>query len=279
MADATTRVIPTKPFPGQRPGTSGLRAKTAVFMQPGYLENFVQSIFSAIDGIAGKTLTLGGDGRFFNAEAIQTIIKMAAANGAAKIVVGRGGILSTPAASAVIRHLGTDGGIILSASHNPGGSNGDFGIKYNIPAGGPAPEAITGAIYAHTQKISEYRTTDAPDIDLTREGTVTLGTMSVDVIDPVAIHADLMAQLFDFEAIRTLFAGGFRMRFDAMHAVTGPYAMAILEETLGAPPGSVVNARPLPDFGGGHPDPNPVYAKALFTEMMGPDAPEFGAAS
>lgn len=271
--------IQTRPIEGQKPGTSGLRAKTRVFMQPGYLENFVQSVFDTVGPMAGKTLTLGGDGRFFNAEAIQTILRMAAANGAARVVVGQNGLLSTPAASAVIRHLKTDGGLILSASHNPGGENGDFGIKYNIPAGGPAPESITGAIHTRTMEIAEYHTLDAGEIDLSIIGETTLGEMTVEIIDPVAIYADLMRSLFDFDAIRNLFATGFRMRFDAMHAVTGPYAKAILEGELGAPSGTVINATPLPDFGGGHPDPNPVYAAGLMAEMMGDNAPDFGAAS
>ena len=271
--------VPTEPIEGQKPGTSGLRAKTRVFMQPGYLENFVQSTFDAVGGIGAKTLTLGGDGRFFNEQAIQTIIRMAAANGAARVVVGRDGILSTPAASAVIRRLKTDGGLILSASHNPGGENGDFGVKYNVPAGGPAPEAVTAAIHARTTEIEVYRTVEAADIDLSSVGERKLGDMTVEIIDPVAIYADLMRSLFDFDAIRALFASGFRMRFDAMHAVTGPYAKAIIEGELGAPAGTVVNGRPLPDFGGGHPDPNPVHADALMTEMFGDDAPDFGAAS
>lgn len=275
----TTQTIATKPFDGQKPGTSGLRAKTRVFMQPHYIENFVQSVFDTVGPLAGKTLTVGGDGRYFNDRAIQTILRMAAANGAARVVVGRDGLLSTPAASAVIRHRKTDGGLILSASHNPGGKDGDFGIKYNIPAGGPAPESITGAIHARTAEIAEYRIVDAPDVDLSREGETVLGGMTVEVIDPVEIYADLMRSLFDFEAIRSLFAGGFRMRFDAMHAVTGPYAKAILEGELGAEPGTVVNAVPLPDFGGGHPDPNPVYAAALMEEMFSDGAPDFGAAS
>lgn len=275
----TTQTIATKPFDGQKPGTSGLRAKTRVFMQPHYLENFVQSVFDTIGPLAGKTLTVGGDGRYFNDRAIQTILRMAAANGAARVVVGRDGLLSTPAASAVIRHRKTDGGLILSASHNPGGEDGDFGIKYNIPAGGPAPESITGAIHARTAEIAEFRIVDASDVDLSREGESVLGGMAVEVIDPVEIYADLMRSLFDFDAIRSLFAGGFRMRFDAMHAVTGPYAKAILEGELGAAPGTVVNAVPLPDFGGGHPDPNPVYAAALMEEMFSDGAPDFGAAS
>lgn len=275
----SVRTVPTTPFDGQKCGTSGLRAKTTVFMQPGYLENFVQSLFDVVGPLAGQTLTLGGDGRYFNRSAIQTIMKMAAANGAARVVVGQGGLLSTPAASAVIRARRTDGGIILSASHNPGGEHGDFGIKYNIPAGGPAPEHITSAIYRRTTELSEYRILDADDVDLSAQGETRLGEMTVEVIDPVAIYADLMRSLFDFPAIRTLFASGFRMRFDAMHAVTGPYATRILEDELGAPSGTVINAKPLPDFGGGHPDPNPVYAKTLVDEMFASDAPDFGAAS
>ncbi|WP_285675031.1 alpha-D-glucose phosphate-specific phosphoglucomutase, partial [Paralimibaculum aggregatum] len=275
----TVKTVTTTPIEGQKPGTSGLRAKTRVFMQPGYLENFVQSIFDAVGPVAGKTLVVGGDGRFFNRRAIQTILKMAAANGAARAVVGREGLLSTPAASAVIRHLRTDGGLILSASHNPGGEDGDFGLKYNIPAGGPAPEGVTGAIHANTLKITEYRILEAGDVDLSALGESRLGGMAVEVIDPVAIYADLMRSLFDFDAIRAHFAAGFRMRFDAMHAVTGPYARAILEGELGAPAGTVINAAPLPDFGGGHPDPNPVYAADLMAEMFGPDAPDLGAAS
>jgi phosphoglucomutase len=274
----TVRIVPTTPIPGQKPGTSGLRQTTPAFMRPGYLENFVQSVFDAIGGVAGKTVALGGDGRFFNDRAAQTILKMAAASGAAKVIVGRDGLLSTPAASAVIRALKTDGGLILSASHNPGGPDGDFGVKYNIPAGGPAPESVTAAIHARTEAIAEYRILDAPDVDLSRDGPATLGAMTVEVIDPVAIYADLMRTLFDFDAIRALFASGFRMRFDAMHAVTGPYARAIFAE-LGAAPDTVVNGVPSPDFGGGHPDPNPVWAKDLMDAMYAEDGPDFGAAS
>ena len=273
------RTVPTTPIDGQKPGTSGLRARTRTFMQPGFLENFVQSVFDTIGPLDGKSLVVGGDGRFFNRRAIQTIMKMAAANGAARLVVGQGGLLSTPAASAVIRHLKTEGGLILSASHNPGGEDGDFGVKYNIPAGGPAPEAITQAIHARTKEIAEYRILDAGDTDLSVEGVSRLGDTVVEIIDPVAIYADLMRSLFDFDAIRALFASGFRMCYDAMHAITGPYARAILEGELGAPPGTVANGRPLPDFGGGHPDPNPVHAAALMEEMFGEDAPDFGAAS
>ncbi|WP_437126204.1 alpha-D-glucose phosphate-specific phosphoglucomutase [Pelagibius litoralis] len=273
------KTVATKPIEGQKPGTSGLRKQTRVFMEPGYLENFVQSIFDAIGGLQGKTLTLGGDGRYFNKRAIQIILKMAAANGAARALVGQNGILSTPAASAVIRARKTDGGLILSASHNPAGEDGDFGLKYNIPAGGPAPEAVTEAIYRHSREIREYHILEAADLDLSTCREVQQGPMTVEIIDPVTIYADLMRKLFDFDAIRALFAGGFSMRFDAMHAVTGPYARAILEGELGAPESTVINAAPLPDFGGGHPDPNPVYAKPLFDLMMGPDAPDFGAAS
>ncbi len=275
----SVNVVATTPIEGQKPGTSGLRKQTRVFMEPGYLENFVQSIFDAVGGLAGKTLTLGGDGRYFNERAIQTILKMAAANGAARVLVGQNGILSTPAASAVIRARKTDGGLILSASHNPGGEDGDFGLKYNIPAGGPAPESVTEAIHKRTQEITEYRVLEAGDVDIATCGDSVLGEMAVEVIDPVAIYAELMRGLFDFDAIRTLFASGFTLRFDAMHAVTGPYAKAILEGELGAPEGSVMNATPLPDFGGGHPDPNPVYAKELMDLIMGPEAPDFAAAS
>jgi phosphoglucomutase len=273
------RTVATRPIAGQKPGTSGLRKKTPVFMEPDYLANFVQSIFNAIGGLRGKVLVLGGDGRYFNAEAAQIILRMAAANGAARVIVGQGGLLSTPAASHLIRKRKTDGGIIMSASHNPGGPNEDFGVKFNTPNGGPAPEAVTEAIYAETGRIADYLILEAPDVDLSRLGEIRLGDMVVEVIDPVADYQDLMAQLFDFAAIRALFAGGFRIRFDAMHAVTGPYAVAILEGALGAPKGSVVNGIPSPDFGGGHPDPNPVWAKPLMDEMYGPAAPDFGAAS
>ncbi|WP_418319167.1 alpha-D-glucose phosphate-specific phosphoglucomutase [Piscinibacter sakaiensis] len=270
----------TQPIAGQRPGTSGLRKKVAVFRQPPYLENFVQSIFDSLQGYQGQTLVVGGDGRFFNDQAIQTIVRMAAANGFGRVLVGRGGILSTPAASCVIRKHQAFGGIVLSASHNPGGPDGDFGIKYNIGNGGPAPEKITEAIHANTQSISRYLTLETPDIDLETLGSSRIGDTTVEVIDPVADHADLLATLFDFERIgRLLRSGGFRICFDAMHAVTGPYASEILVKRLGAPPASVINGRPLPDFGGGHPDPNPTYAEELILRMFGPDAPDFGAAS
>jgi len=273
------RTVPTTPIEGQKPGTSGLRKKTAVFMEPRYLENFVQSVFDAVGGLDGKTLTLGGDGRYFNERAIQIILAMAAANRAGRVLVGRNGLLSTPAASAVIRARGTDGGLILTASHNPAGAGGDFGIKYNTPAGGPAPESITDAIYRRSLEIGEYRILDAGDVDLSTAGVRSLCATTVEVIDPVAIHAELLRSLFDFDAIRALFASGFSMRFDAMHAVTGSYAKVILEDELGAPQGTVLNGEPLPDFGGGHPDPNPVHARALVELMMGAEAPDFAAAS
>ncbi|WP_233859833.1 alpha-D-glucose phosphate-specific phosphoglucomutase [Paraburkholderia sp. HD33-4] len=275
----TIRNIATQPIPGQKPGTSGLRKKVAVFMQPGYLENFVQSIFDSLEGTVGQTLVLGGDGRFYNRAAVQTILKMAAANGFGTVLVGRGGLFSTPAISCVIRKTGAFGGIVLSASHNPGGADGDFGIKYNIANGGPAPEKVTDAIYTRTGTITAYRISDAPDVDLDAPGTHTIGNMTVEVVDPVADYAELMQRLFDFEAIRALFARGFTMRFDAMSAIGGPYAKAIIEGMLGAPAGTVVNGEPLEDFGGHHPDPNPVNAADLIGCMSGAAAPDFGAAS
>ena len=273
--------VATKPFAGQKPGTSGLRKKVKVFSQPGYLENFVQCIFDSLEGQQGATLVLGGDGRFFNDVAIQVILRMAAAAGFGRVLVGREGILSTPAASAVIRKRRAFGGIILSASHNPGGPDDDFGIKYNLGNGGPANETFTDAVYKRTQEISEYRTVETPDIDLAILGDSKIGEMVVCVIDPVADYAELLESLFDFERISGLLARPeFRMRFDAMHAVTGPYARAILEERLGAPVGTVVNGTPLPDFGGGHPDPNPVYAADLVAALSDPALGlSFGAAS
>lgn len=273
------KVVPSARFEGQRPGTSGLRKKTRVFMQPGYLENFIQAIFTSIGGVKGKVLVLGGDGRYFGKRAAQIILRLAAGNGAARVMVGQGAILSTPAASHLIRMHGADGGIIMSASHNPGGPDADFGVKFNTSNGGPAPEALTEAMFNATRSITKYQTLEASDIDLNRLGQTMLGDMAVDVVDPVADYAGLMETLFDFPAIRAMFAQGFRMRFDAMCAVTGPYATEILERRLGAPAGTVVNATPLPDFGGLHPDPNPTWAKPLMDEMFGPDAPDFGAAS
>ena len=269
----------TQPFPDQKPGTSGLRKKVPVFQQPNYLENFVQSIFDSVNAPAGATLVLGGDGRYYNREAIQIILKMAAANGFGKVLVGCGGILSTPAASCVIRKHKAFGGIILSASHNPGGPKEDFGIKFNSSNGGPATETVTEAIYAKSKAISSYRILDAADVALDQLGETVLGRMTVQVIDAVSDYAELMESLFDFAAIRALLAGGFRIRFDAMHAVNGPYAKEIIEKRLGAAVGSVMNAVPLEDFGGGHPDPNLTYAHDLVEIMYGADAPDFGAAS
>ncbi len=273
--------VPSAPFAGQKPGTSGLRKKVTVFRQERYLENFVQSIFDTLSGQQGQTLVLGGDGRYYNDVAIQTILRMAAATGFGRVLVGRDGILSTPAASAVIRKWRAFGGIILSASHNAGGPDGDFGIKYNLGNGGPANEAFTDAVYRRTLEISAYYSIDAPDIDLSRLGELRVGEMIVNIIDPVADYAELLESLFDFERIAALLARpDFRMRFDAMHAVTGPYARAILEDRLGAPAGTVVNGTPLPDFGGGHPDPNPVYAAELVAALAdGSSGLSFGAAS
>ena len=270
---------PTRPFEDQRPGTSGLRKKTRVFMQPGYLENFVQSVFDATGGGTGKTYVLGGDGRYFNAQAIQTILKMAAANGAARVLVGQDGVLSTPAASHLIRLHGTDGGFILSASHNPGGIDADFGLKFNAANGGPAPEGLTAEMSRISATITRYLKAEAEDVDLGHIGTQHIGDMVVEVIDPVADYAALMESLFDFDAIAGLIAGGFTLAFDAMHAVTGPYAKAILEDRLGAPEGTVINGIPSEDFGGGHPDPNPIWAKPLVDLVMSEDAPDFAAAS
>ena len=273
------KTVATKPFADQKPGTSGLRKKVPEFQTPGYLENFIQSIFDSLEGFVGTTLVVGGDGRYFNREAIQIVAKIAAANGFGRIVIGKGGILSTPAASALIRHIEAFGGIILSASHNPGGPDGDFGVKYNIGAGGPAPEKITDAIFARTRTIDVYKISDAPDVDLDRLGESRLDGATVEIVDPVTQYLSLMKTLFDFDAIRALIASGFRMRFDAMHAVTGPYAHAIFEGELGAGAGTVINGTPLPDFGGHHPDPNLTYAHDLYELMMSPGAPDFGAAS
>ena len=273
------QTITSQAFADQKPGTSGLRKKVAVFQQTHYLENFVQSIFDSIDVPKGATLTLGGDGRYYNREAIQTILKMAAANGFGRVLVGQAGILSTPAASCVIRKYKTFGGIILSASHNPGGVDGDFGIKYNTENGGPAPEKITEAIFEKSKTIQTYKIVDAPDVPLDVIGETDLAGMRVQVIDAVTDYAELMESLFDFNAIKDLLASGFRMKFDAMHAVTGPYAQEIFINRLGAPAKSIMNCVPLPDFGGGHPDPNLTYAHELVDIIYGQNAPDFGAAS
>ena len=271
--------VRTTPIEGQKPGTSGLRKKTAVFRRPRFLENYVQSIFDGIGGIDGKTLVVGGDGRFFNDGAIQIILRMAAANNAAKCIVGHGGILSTPAASHLIRLREADGGLILSASHNPGGPNADFGLKYNGPNGGPASETVTDKIYECSKTLDLYKIIATEDVDLDTLGTQSLEDMTVEIVDPVADYAALMETIVDFDKIKALFKGGFTMCFDAMHAVTGPYAHAILEDRLGAAKGTVINGIPSPDFGKGHPDPNPIWAKTLMEKMFGTDAPDFGAAS
>ncbi len=274
------RTVSTQPFSDQKPGTSGLRKSVTTFQQPHYLENFIQAIFDSLPDREGKTLVLGGDGRFYNRTAIQIILKMAAANSFGRVLVGQGGILSTPAASCLIRKYQAFGGIILSASHNPGGPNGDFGVKYNTSNGGPAPEKVTSAIFERSRLIDQYRILDAGDVNLDRVGSFTLGTMTVEVIDSVVDYSELMESLFDFDAIQNLIAkGSFRLCMDALHAVTGPYARAILETRLGAPTGTVQNGVPLEDFGGGHPDPNLVYAKDLVAVLFGDEAPDFGAAS
>ena len=270
---------PTRPFADQKPGTSGLRKKVRVFEQPGYAENFLQSIFDVVERPDGATLVIGGDGRYHNRTVIQQAIRIAAANGYARALVGRGGILSTPAVSHIIRKYGASGGLILSASHNPAGRDGDFGIKYNIASGGPAPEAITDAIHARSLAIDRWIAEDAPDIELEQVGRYRVGPMDVEIIDPVQDYADLMEELFDFAAIRGAVASGLTMAFDAMHAVTGPYAIELLEKRLGFAAGTVRNAVPLDDFGGGHPDPNLVHAHELYALMMSDAAPDFGAAS
>jgi phosphoglucomutase len=269
----------TQPYKDQRPGTSGLRKRVEVFRQGNYLKNFVQAVFDTQADLHGGTLVLGGDGRFFNREAIQVILRLAAANGVARVIVGQGGLLSTPAASCVIRKYAASGGLILSASHNPGGPDGDFGIKFNTANGGPAPEKVTEAIFARTLEIASYRMTDTPDLPLDRIADHQIGAMQVSVIDPVSDYAELMASIFDFDAIRKLLGGGFRMCFDAMHAITGPYARRILEDTLGAPKGTVINGTPLEDFGGHHPDPNLVHAAQIVAMTRGPEGIDFAAAS
>jgi phosphoglucomutase len=272
-------VVETRPYEDQKPGTSGLRKKVTVFQQPHYAANFIQSVFDVAPELKGAVLVVGGDGRFFNREVIDLILHMAAANGVGYAIVGQGGLLSTPAVSHLIRSRGAAGGLVLTASHNPGGPTEDFGLKYNIANGGPAPEPVTDAIYARSREIDRYRLLDAPPVDIDREGVGRLGDMTVEVVDPVSAYADLMESLFDFPAIRSLAEGGFTIAFDAMHAVTGPYAVEILERRLGFARGSVSHAVPLEDFGGHHPDPNLVHARDLYERMMRPQAPDFGAAS
>lgn len=273
------KTISTKPYDDQKMGTAGLRRKSKVVMQPNYVENFMQSIFNTIGDLKGKSFLVGGDGRFYNDIAIQKIIKMAAANGVSKLIIGRNGFVSTPAGSHIILKNKLDGGFVLSASHNPGGPNGDFGIKYSNQTGGQVPSSVTDEIYSKTKTISEYKICDVADIDLSQTGHQELCGMQIEIIDPVTDYVEMMQEIFDFPAIKKLFANGFTMRFDAMNAVTGPYAVRIFEELLGAPKGSVVNSRPLPDFGGLHPDPNLVYAKELVDLMFSDNAPDFGAAN
>ena len=271
--------VRTAPIEDQKPGTSGLRKKTSVFQRPHFLENYVQSIFDGIGGVEGKTLVVGGDGRYFNDQAIQIILRMASGNGAKACIVGQDGILSTPAASHLIRMHNADGGLILSASHNPGGPDADFGLKYNGPNGGPASEDVTDTIYNHTKTLDFYKIAACGDVDLDKIGEQPVKNMKVKIVDSVSDYADLMQKIVDFDKIQTLFASGFRMCFDAMHAVTGPYAHTILEDMLGAPKGTVINGIPSEDFGKGHPDPNPIWAKQLMDIMHSTDAPDFGAAS
>jgi phosphoglucomutase len=281
MSYEAIRTIPAQPFTDQRPGTSGLRKKTRVFMQPNYVENFVQSIFDSIREQADftkETLAIGGDGRFYNKPAIQTIVRIAAANGFARILVGRGGLMSTPAMSALIRRRRAMGGILLTASHNPGGIEADFGIKYNVRNGGPAPEAVTERIYEETRKIARFLALDSGDIDIDREGSLNLVNSQVSIIDPLADYTEVIRELFDLESMRALFRSGFRLVFDAMHGVTGPYARHIFEQILGAADGTVIRGTPLEDFGGLHPDPNQLHAADLVRMMTKPDAPDMGAA-
>ncbi len=273
------KIVQTTPYTDQKMGTAGLRRKSKVAMQENYVENFVQSIFDAIGGVKGQTFILGGDGRFYNKVAIQKIMKMAAAAGMKKMIVGQNGYISTPTASRVLLKNHADGGFVLTASHNPGGPNGDFGIKYAIASGGQCPTSLSDKIYENTKKITQYTILDAPDVDLSQIGTQKLGDMEIEVIDSLKDYIDMMERIFDFDAIRKLFAGSFTMRFDAMNAVTGPYALKIFEEILGAPKGSVVHYVPMEDFGGLHPDPNLIYAKELVDLMWSDNAPDFGAAN
>ena len=283
LGNAHIKIVQTTPFADQKPGTSGLRKRTRLFMQPHYVENFVQAVFNTVredlkSGFENETLVVGGDGRYYNRATAQIILRMAAANGFGRVLVGRAGLLSTPAVSAVIRRRSALGGLVLSASHNPGGIDEDFGIKYNVRNGGPAPEKITQRIYEHTLNITQYFTLDHPDVDLEHEGGLRLENTEIVVINSLADYTAVIEELFDFSSLTELFKSGFRMRFDAMHAVTGPYAHHILEERLGAPAGTVINGRPLEDFGGHHPDPNLVNAAELVAHMNAPDAPDFGAA-
>ncbi len=283
MSLAEIETVNTIPFKDQRPGTSGLRKKTRVFLQPHYLENFIQSVFDAVreetgEDFSREMLLVGGDGRYHNRAAVQTILKMAAANGFGEVLVGRGGIISTPAMSAAIRRRAALGGLLLTASHNPGGIDADFGVKYNIRNGGPAPAAVTERIYAHSLRLSRYLKAAVDDVDVDRQGTTILGHCRITVIDPLQDYTEVMREIFDFEALSGLFRSGFRLVFDAMNGVTGPYARHILQEMLEAPDGTVIHGTPLEDFGGFHPDPNLVHAADLVARMGAADAPDMGAA-
>ena len=271
--------VSTRPYPDQKPGTAGLRKKVIVFEQPGYLENFLQSIIDAAGGFEGETLVAGGDGRYYNDHAIQSLARIAAGNGVARLIIGRGGLLSTPAASHLVRIRKAAGGFLLTASHNPGGPDGDFGIKFNNASGGQASENLMDSVYRHTGAINRYLEADIGEVNLDRPGETRYGEMTVEIVDPVADYAALMEHIFDFDRIRTLLARGLTIRFDAMNAVTGPYALEILHRRLGAPDSSILRSTPEPDFGGGHPDPNPVDAADLVRLMNGPSAPDLAAAS
>lgn len=273
------KTIATTPYTDQKMGTAGIRKKSKIVSQPNYIENFIQSLFDAIGGVKGQTFVLGGDGRYYNDIAIQKIIKLAAANGMKKLIIGQNGMISTPASSKVLLKNHADGGLVLSASHNPGGENGDFGIKYATKSGGQCSSKISDAIYARTKEILSFKTFDAPDVNLQNLGTQKLGDMEIEVIDPISVYTEMMESIFDFDAIKKLFKNGFTMVFDAMNAVTGPYALKIFEEILGAPKGSVRNFIPKPDFGGLHPDPNLIYAKNLVDFMYSDNGPDFGAAN
>lgn len=273
------KTVATTPFQDQNSGTSGLRKKVVVFQQKNYVENFVQSIFDCLNDLRGQTLVLGGDGRFYNQHVLQIVIKMAAANGIGRIIIGRQGILSTPAVSHLIRKYQAQGGIILSASHNSAGPNGDFGIKFNIANGGPAPEKLTKLVFERSKQINRYHIVNVADINIAEVNEIELLGMRIQIIDPVKDYADLMEELFDFDIIRSAVKDGLRFRFDAMNAVTGPYGIEIFEKRLGFPKGSVVNSTPLPDFGGFHPDPNLVHARSLYEYLMAANAPDMGAAS
>lgn len=273
------KTIATTPYTDQKMGTAGIRKKSKIVSQPNYIENFIQSLFDAIGGVQGQTFVLGGDGRYYNDIAIQKIIKIAVANGMKKLIIGQNGMISTPASSKVLLKNHADGGLVLSASHNPGGENGDFGIKYATRSGGQCSSKISDAIYARTKEISSFKIYDAPDVNLQNTGFQKLGDMEIEIIDPIVVYADMMEKIFDFPAIKKLFTNGFTMVFDAMNAVTGPYALKIFEEILGAPKGSVRNFIPKPDFGGLHPDPNLIYAKNLVDFMYSDNGPDFGAAN